>query len=188
MKEKKTETQNIQMVRTENHEEDPSVNVVTVSGVTTNEDKGNKISIDVWMHKSLENKEVFNLQCTKYAFIEAQKEFAEGSTSTSGRTLKAVGGDEEIKPFLQECINLLRTNKAIEKLQELIYNCAEKEQPMLEQRVVNKIYKNKKRIGREMCMTMQIVAYEMDQVILDLGSDANFLPKQTWQHMAGQKL
>ena len=25
--------------------------------------------------------------------------------------------------------------------------------------------------------------YEMDQVILDLGSDANVLPKQTWERM-----
>lgn len=30
---------------------------------------------------------------------------------------------------------------------------------------------------------MQIGDYEMDQVILDLGSDANLLPKQTWENM-----
>jgi len=30
---------------------------------------------------------------------------------------------------------------------------------------------------------MQIGEYEMDQVILDLGSDANVLPKKTWEHM-----
>lgn len=29
----------------------------------------------------------------------------------------------------------------------------------------------------------QIGDYEMDQVILDLGSDQNVLPKQTWEHM-----
>ena len=34
-----------------------------------------------------------------------------------------------------------------------------------------------------MCMTMQIGDYEMDQVILDLGSDANVLPKKTWKRM-----
>ena len=37
-------------------------------------------------------------------------------------------------------------------------------------------------------MTAQIGDYEMDQVILDLGSDANILPKHTWQQMGEPKL
>jgi len=32
-----------------------------------------------------------------------------------------------------------------------------------------------------MRLTMQIEEYEMDQVILDLGSDVNFISKQTWE-------
>ena len=39
-----------------------------------------------------------------------------------------------------------------------------------------------------MRMTAQIGDYEMDQVILDLGSDANVLPKKTWQRMGEAKL
>ena len=50
-------------------------------------------------------------------------------------------------------------------------------------RIVRKIGKHKSRIGREMRLTTQIGEYEMDQVILDLGSDANFLPKKTWEYM-----
>ena len=34
-----------------------------------------------------------------------------------------------------------------------------------------------------MPLTMQIGDYEMDQVILDLGSDVNFLLKKTWETM-----
>ncbi len=34
-----------------------------------------------------------------------------------------------------------------------------------------------------MRLATQIREYEMDQVILDLGSNANFLPKQTWEQM-----
>ncbi len=34
-----------------------------------------------------------------------------------------------------------------------------------------------------MRLTAQIGDYEMDQVILDLGFDANVLPKQTWERM-----
>ena len=39
-----------------------------------------------------------------------------------------------------------------------------------------------------MRLTAQIGDYEMDQVILDLGSDANVLPKQTWKWMGEPKL
>ena len=38
---------------------------------------------------------------------------------------------------------------------------------------VHKLYRYKKRTGREMRHTADIGDYEMDQVILDLGSDAN---------------
>lgn len=34
-----------------------------------------------------------------------------------------------------------------------------------------------------MWLTAQIGEYDMDQVVLDLGSDANVLPKQTWERM-----
>jgi len=36
---------------------------------------------------------------------------------------------------------------------------------------------------REMRLTAQIKKYEMDQVIMDLGLDANVLSKQTWECM-----
>ena len=39
-----------------------------------------------------------------------------------------------------------------------------------------------------MRLTTQIDDYEMDQVILDLGLDANVLPKQTWWRMGEPKL
>lgn len=42
--------------------------------------------------------------------------------------------------------------------------------------VVNNLHRQK-RIGREMRLSAQIGEYEMDQVILDLGSDANALTK-----------
>lgn len=49
--------------------------------------------------------------------------------------------------------------------------------------VVRKIGKHKARTGHEMRLTTQIGEYEIDQVILDLGSDANIFPKQTWERM-----
>lgn len=49
--------------------------------------------------------------------------------------------------------------------------------------VVRKIGKHAMRTGREMRLTAQIGEYEMYQVIMDLGSDANVLPNQTWECM-----
>ena len=69
----------------------------------------------------------------------------------------------------------------MELLQELITRYA-RTMPG-EPRVVWKLEKHTTRIGREMRLTTQIREYEMDQVILDLGSDANILPKQTWERM-----
>ena len=50
----------------------------------------------------------------------------------------------------------------------------------MEQKAINNIYQNKRRTGREMRLTAHIGAYEMDQVILDIGCDVNVLPNQTW--------
>lgn len=49
---------------------------------------------------------------------------------------------------------------------------------MPEQHVVHKVDNGKKMIDREMRLTAKIGELEMDQVILDLGSDANFFPKK----------
>ena len=38
----------------------------------------------------------------------------------------------------------------------------------------------KKNMGKEMWMNIQIGDYEVDSVILDLGSDVNILMKQMW--------
>lgn len=48
---------------------------------------------------------------------------------------------------------------------------------------MRKLGKHKKQTEREMRLTEKIGEYEMDQVILYLGFDANVLPKQTWERM-----
>ena len=39
-----------------------------------------------------------------------------------------------------------------------------------------------------MKLTAQIGEFEMDEVILDLGSEVNVLTKQTWEHMGSPQL
>lgn len=96
--------------------------------------------------------------------------------------------EEEFKLFLQACMKLLCNKKAVENLQALIDNCTRNFDPPAKVKDIHKLYKHRKRTGREMRLTMQIGDYEMDQVILDLGSDANVLPKQTWERMGELKL
>jgi len=81
--------------------------------------------------------------------------------------------------FVETCMNLLHDSKAVKGLQELITRCVGEGEP----RVVRKVGKHALHTGREMRLTTQIREYEMDQVILDSGSDLNVLPKQTWEHM-----
>ena len=74
---------------------------------------------------------------------------------------------------------MLQDNKAVKGLQELITRCTGSGEPHM----VYKFGKHALRTELEMWLTMQIGEYEMDQVILDLGWDANVLPKQTWERM-----
>ena len=96
--------------------------------------------------------------------------------------------DEEVKPFLQACLKLLRNPTAVENLEALIDSYATRPILPLEVKDVHKLYRYKKRTSREMRLTAQIDDYEMDQVILDLGSYANVLPKQTWKWIGEPKL
>jgi hypothetical protein len=45
-----------------------------------------------------------------------------------------------------------------------------------------------KHIGREFKMTVELGSYEMDGVMLDLGSDVNILPKKSWELMGRPNL
>lgn len=83
--------------------------------------------------------------------------------------------------FLETCMKLLRDSKDVNGLQRLINKCVGN--TLVRPCVVRKIDKHKARTGQEMRLTVQIGEYEINQVILDLGSSKNFLPKKTWERM-----
>ena len=68
-------------------------------------------------------------------------------------------------------MKLLCDRRAVKGLQELINRCVGNASG--ESCVVQNIGKHKARTGCEMRLTAQIGEYEMDQVILDIGSDTN---------------
>lgn len=71
------------MVRDEPREEDPTVNIVLRSEMTTSEDKGKKLEESEWACKGLEKEVSFDLECAKETLMEVKKSFAEASTSGS---------------------------------------------------------------------------------------------------------
>ena len=56
----------------------------------------------------------------------------------------------------------------------------------LKDSIVNSLQKRK--IGKEMRMNIQIGDYEFDSIIRDLGLDVNILTKKTWQLMGNPTL
>ena len=92
-----------------------------------------------------------------------------------------------VQSFLRSCLKLLRNQKAVEELQKVIDQCQQSPSLSNTQRAIHHIMGHT-RTGREMRVTVQIGLYEMDEVILDLGSEVNVLTKQTWEQMGSPKL
>ena len=166
-------TQNLQMMRSKPCKEDPNVNIVLKSDITIGDDKGKQPEEGVWVHKAPTKEPKFYLQHAKEAFMESKKSFIESSTSAGKDQLEPEMDPLMLTKFLDICMKPFHDNKVVKWLQELITRCAGSGEP----HVVWKLGKHTSRTGREMRLTTQIGEYEMDQVILDLGSDANALPK-----------
>jgi len=176
------------MMRVEHREEDQSVIIVLRRGIIIGDDKGKQPEEDGWVHKVSEKEVGFDLAHANETFMESKKSFAEISTSRSHNKEQETNTPVEVDPsvlttFLETCIKLLHDRKAVEGLQKLINKSNSKEKVPDEHRVVRKIGKHKARTCCEMRLTTQIGDYEMDQVILDLGSDVNILPNQIWERM-----
>lgn len=159
-------TQNIQMMRSEPHKEELNVNMMLRSGMAMGEDTGKQPEKSTWVRKAPSKEPEFDLECAKEKFMEAKKSLAEASTSEINDQPEIGMDPSMLTTFLDTCMKLLCDNKAIKGLQVLITRCA----GLGELRVVWKLGKNELCTGREMRLTTQIGEYEMDQVILDLGS------------------
>jgi len=151
------------------------------SGIMKGDDKGKQPKDSTWVRKAPKKQADFDLERTRETFMEAKKSFVGASTSGSKDKLDLEMDLAMITTFLETCMKLLHDNKVVKSLEELINTCART--ALGELRVIRNIGKHKTRTGREMRLTTQMGKYEMDQVILDLGWDANFLLKQTWEQM-----
>ena len=87
-----------------------------------------------------------------------------------------------LQQFFESCLSLARDLDALVEIKKLLHR-PDRE---LQDFAVNSL--QKKKTGKEMRMNIQIGDYEVDSVILDLGSDVNILTKQAWQNMGETKL
>ena len=151
-------TENLKMMRFKPRKEDPNVNMMLRSGITTCNDKGKQLEESAWVHEAPTKEPKFDLECTKETFMEAKKSFTETSTSGNKDQLEPGMDPSMLTTFLETCMKLLRDNKAENGLHELITRCVGSG----ELRVVWKIGKHALHTIREMRLTAQIYEYEMD--------------------------
>ena len=85
----------------------------------------------------------------------------------------------KLKPFLSSCLALIKDKEALSEMEALLETLPEGDPPP---KKVNNI-KTKLKTGSKLRMTAQIGDYDMDYIILDLGSDVNILTSQTWEIM-----
>ena len=92
-----------------------------------------------------------------------------------------------VRSFLQNCLKLLRDEKALLEILTLIDRCEQSTPIVVANRAVHQINKYIQS-RKDMRLNAQNCDYEMDEVILDLGSEVNVLTKKTWELMGKPKL
>jgi hypothetical protein len=93
-----------------------------------------------------------------------------------------LGQVSTIKAFLQSCVKLLNDPSPIKVLQKKIEICNTDVEGKLEQKTVNHLH-TRRRTSREFRLNANIGDLNMGDIILDLGSEVNMLPKKTWKCM-----
>ena len=95
------------------------------------------------------------------------------STLVAGQSWK-VG---TLQNFLESCMSLEKDPDALAEIESMLY----RQEKGRHDYTMNSLHKKKTRM--EMKMNVQIGDYDVDSVILDLGSDVNILKNKTWERM-----
>jgi hypothetical protein len=99
--------------------------------------------------------------------------------TSKGQPLEQVS---TIKTFLQSYVKLLNDPSSVKVLQNMIERCNKEEEGNLEHKTINHLHT--RRTSREFRLNDNIGDFNMGDIILDLGSEVNDLPKKTW-HCTG---
>jgi hypothetical protein len=163
-----------------------------------------KITEDSGIRKTVEKTQNFDAKKEREIFEETRQDFKEdqGSSSKTQLEIREYGmpqafdqsnfpkGGKEVSnliEFLYTCIKLIQDENVVQELQNLIkqYELG-KIDPLLN-RAVHQIGK-KRRKNKELHLNAQIGEYDIDYVVLDLGSKVNVMTKKTWALMGKPRL
>jgi hypothetical protein len=85
---------------------------------------------------------------------------------------------------LGSCVKLLNDKNYLQVLQSLLEKCNSGEEGV---KTVNQVHK-KRITSREFSLNANIGYFNMGDIILDLESEVNVMPKKTWEDMGGPTL
>ena len=83
-----------------------------------------------------------------------------------------------IKDFLQSYVKMLSDPSSVKILQNLLEKCSSETEQNPELKIVNHLH-IRRRTSKEFRLNANIGEFNMGDIILDLGSKANVLPKKT---------
>jgi hypothetical protein len=84
-----------------------------------------------------------------------------------------------IKGFLQSCIKVLSDPSSVKIFQNILEKCCSETEEKLEPKSVNHLH-TRRRTSREFRLDSNVGDFNMGDIILDLGSEVNVIPKKTW--------
>jgi hypothetical protein len=92
-----------------------------------------------------------------------------------------------IKYFLQSFVKLLDDPSSVKVLKNMLERCNTYVEGKTEQKIVNHLH-TRRRTSREFILNANIGDFNMGDIILDLGSKVNALPKKKWKCMGDPTL
>jgi hypothetical protein len=98
------------------------------------------------------------------------------------KEMQSLGQVSIIKGFLQSCVKLLNDPSSIKILQIILERCSIETKGKLEHKTINHLH-TRRRTSRKFKLNANIVDFNMGDIILDLRSEVNVLPKNTWKCM-----
>jgi hypothetical protein len=89
-----------------------------------------------------------------------------------------LGQASMIKGFLQSYVKLLNDPSSIKVLQNMLERCITKIEGKLEKKIFNHL-QTRRKTSKEFRLNANIGYFNIGDIILDLGSEVNVLPKKT---------
>jgi hypothetical protein len=145
------------------------------------------------IRKDAEKAQLFDPRRERHNFEEARKEFVEGKDSSSNPQPKVrecgmpMAFDQsarqgkkvsKLMEFLCTCINLIKDERVVQEIQYLMRQYEIGRVDPLLNKSVHQVSR-KRRTNKELHLSAQIGDYDVDYVVLNLGSEVNVMMKQT---------